>query len=232
MQPAHSFPDSLAAERFDLRRYQPSDASAVLRLVDRNRERLLRNFPELAQRMKTVEEACAYVGGTDQQWRDGAGFVYGIWAPSEATPIGQVRVKNIVWKVPSAELSYFVDKDWVRRGVATEAVRAVLRAAFETHGFKRVYVRVMAANEESLALARRLELRHEGVQRNAFRCGLGELHDLHLFAMTDVDFSIVLATAASPLAAGLVDSGVQNTFSLSVADAAAAASGQPSWRMV
>lgn len=188
MRPAHSFADPLATERFHLRRYQSSDAPAVLRLVDANRERLLRNFPELAQRMKTAEEASAYVGATDKQWRDGAAFVYGIWTPSEGGLIGQVRVKNIVWNVPSAELSYFVDGYWLRQGVATEAIRAVLREAFETCGFKRVYARVIAANEESLALARRLKLRHEGVQRNAFRCGLGELHDLHLFAMTDVDY--------------------------------------------
>ena len=49
---------------------------------------------------------------------------------------------------------------------------------------------------------------------------------------TDVDFPIVQATAGSPLAAGLVISGVQNEFGLYVADASAAASGQPSWRKV
>lgn len=140
--------------------------------------------------MRTDEEASAYVGVADDQWREGAAFVYGIWTPDEGTLIGQVRVKSIVWSVPSAELSYFVDRDWLRRGVATEAIRAVLREAFETRGFKRIYVRVIAANAESLALARRLGLRQEGVHRNAFRCGLGELHDLHLFAMTDVDYSL------------------------------------------
>jgi RimJ/RimL family protein N-acetyltransferase len=190
MPPAHSFPDPLAAARFHLRRYQSYDAPAVLRLVDRNRERLVRNFPELAQRMKTGEEASAYVGATDKQWRDGVAFVYGIWTLSAGTLIGQIRVKNIVWNVPSAELSYFVDKDWLRRGVATEAIGAVLRESFEASGFKRIYARVIGANEESLALARRLKLQHEGVQRNAFRCGLGELHDLHVFAMTDVDYRL------------------------------------------
>lgn len=188
MPSAHSFSDPLVTERFRLRRYQPAEAPAVLRLVEANRERLARNFPELAQRMQTAEEASAYVGATDKQWRDGVAFVYGIRSPSDETLIGQVRVKNIVWNVPSAELSYFVDKAWARKGVATEAIRAVLREAFETCAFKRIYVRVIAANTESLALARRLELRHEGVQRNAFRCGLGQLHDLHLFAMTDTDY--------------------------------------------
>lgn len=147
--------------------------------------------------MKTAEDASAYVSATDKQWRGGVAFVYGIWSPSDGILIGQLRVKNIVWNVPSAELSYFVDEGWLRKGVATEAIRALLREAFETCAFKRVYVRMIATNEESLALARRLELRHEGVQRNAFRCGLGELHDLHLFAMTDVDYRLAAVPAKS-----------------------------------
>lgn len=189
MQPPHSFPDQLVAGHVQLRRYHPSNAEGVRQLIDRNRERLRRNFPELANGVKTVEAASAYIVASDKQWVDGAAFVYGVWVPSELHPIGQLRIKNMVWDVPSAELSYFVDRQWVRKGVATEAVRAVLREAFDERGFRRVYVRIIGANEESLALARRLKLRHEGIHRNSFRCGLGELHDVHLFAMTDVDYS-------------------------------------------
>ena len=189
MHPAHSFPDQLVAGHVQLRRYHPSNAEGVRQLIDRNRERLRRNFPELANGVKTVEAASAYIVASDKQWADGVAFVYGVWFPSELHPIGQLRIKNMVWDVPSAELSYFVDRQWVRKGVATEAVRAVLREAFGERGFKRVYVRIIGVNEESLALARRLNLRHEGVHRNSFRCGLGELHDVHLFAMTDVDYS-------------------------------------------
>ena len=188
MQPARSFPDQLAAERVRLRRYHSSNAEGVLRLIDRNRERLRRNFPELANGVKSVETASSYVATSDKQWAEGVAFVYGIWLPSELHPIGQLRIKNMVWNVPAAELSYFVDRQWLRKGVATEAIRAVLREAFDERGFKRIYVRIIGANEESLALARRLQLRHEGVHRNSFRCGLGELHDVHLFAMTDVDY--------------------------------------------
>ena len=194
MAPVHPFPDQLAAERVQLRRYHSSNAEGVRQLIDRNRERLRRNFPELANGVKTVEAASAYVAASDKQWAEGVAFVYGIWLASELHPIGQLRIKSMVWNVPSAELSYFVDRQWLRKGVATEAIRAVLRAAFDDLGFKRIYVRIIGANEESLALAHRLNLRHEGVHRNSFRCGLGELHDVHLFAMTDVDYSADSAT--------------------------------------
>lgn len=187
MQSAHTFPEQLATARFSLRGYHASDAEAVLRLVERNRERLLRNFPEIAQGVRTAADVSAYIEASEKHWADATAFAYGIRSPSEAPLLGQLKIKNIVWKVPAAELSYFVDEACLRKGVATEAIRAVLREAFDARGFKRIYVRIIAANEESLALARRLGLRHEGVHRNAFRCGLGELHDVHLFAMTDLD---------------------------------------------
>ena len=193
MRPASPFPDQLATDRIGLRRYRVADAPRVLRLIEQNRDRLLRSFPELANGVTNVEEAAAYLDASHDQWRSGIAFVYGIWIASEAAPIGQLRVKNIVWNVPAAELSYFVDRACLRRGVATDAIRAVLREAFDAHGFKRLYVRIISSNEESLALARRLKLRHEGVHRNAFRCGFGELHDVHLFAMTDVDHRCALA---------------------------------------
>lgn len=185
---AEYFPDHLSTPRFELRRYGNVDAAGFLRLIERNRERLIRDFPELARGVKRIEDASAYVDASGVHWADRSAFIYGVWSPSEEGPIGQLRVKNISWSVPSAELSYFVDRDWLRKGVVTEAIRAVFGAAFDACKFRRVYVRIIAANEESLALAHRLKLHHEGVHRNAFRCGFGELHDVHLFAMTDVDY--------------------------------------------
>ncbi len=188
MQPAHPFADSLATARFHLRPYRPCDAQPVLQLVERNRERLARNLPEPAKGLNTAGDASAYVRASEDRWRNGLACVYGIWAPSETTPIGQLRVKKVVCSVPSAELPCFVDRDWLRKGVATEAIDSVLREAFQTVGLKLIYVRAIAASEESLALVHRLKLQHEGVRRNAFRCGLGELHDVHLFAMADADY--------------------------------------------
>ena len=51
-------------------------------------------------------------------------------------------------------------------------------------------------------------------------------------SMTEVDFPVVQATAGSPLASGVVISGVQNEFGFYVADVAAAAAGHPEWRKV
>ena len=51
-------------------------------------------------------------------------------------------------------------------------------------------------------------------------------------AVIDIDFPVVGATPGSPLAVGVIVSGVQNEQGLYVADVTAAAHGQPVWRQV
>jgi RimJ/RimL family protein N-acetyltransferase len=188
MQQPTPFPHRLTAQRLALRRYVTSDVPEVLRLMQANRDRLLRSFRELAMDLSTVEEVLAYVEKTAAGWSDCTAFVYGIWFEHDNDLVGQLTVKTIIWNVPSAELSYFVDRNWLRRGVAVEAIQAVLQQAFERGDFKRLFVRIIEINSESVALAHRMGFRHEGVLRRAFRCGFGELHDVHIFAMTDRDY--------------------------------------------
>jgi RimJ/RimL family protein N-acetyltransferase len=93
-----------------------------------------------------------------------------------------------MWDVPSAELSYFIDSSSERQGFATESISVILRAAFEQVNFKRIFVRIIPSNQGSIALADKLGFKHEGLHRNAFRCGFGELHDVHYFSVTTEDF--------------------------------------------
>lgn len=186
MQPV-PFPDRIDTRRFALRRYSASDAPALSRLVAANRNRLIRNFRELATDLTTPAEVSTYLEANAVRWKDCERFVYGIWLESADALVGQLTVKALVWNIPSAELSYFIDGAWLRRGIATEAIQAILEEAFERRGFRRLSVRIIEPNTESLGLAIRMGFRHEGVHRSAFRCGLGELHDVHVFAMTDRD---------------------------------------------
>jgi RimJ/RimL family protein N-acetyltransferase len=115
-------------------------------------------------------------------------FCYGIWLKVSKQQIGQLQVKNIVWDVPSAELSYFIGSSTQRQGFATEAISGILRTAFKQLDFKRMFVRIIPSNEESIFLASKLGFKHEGLHRNEFRCGFGELHDVHYFSLTIEDY--------------------------------------------
>jgi len=173
---------------FYLRGYASGDADVLWQMVELNRDRLMRNFAPFVAGLTSAAVACDYIAERMRAWDNGTAFTYGIWRQDKGELVGQITVKNVDWRVPSGELSYFVSRVHLRCGVASAAIRGLLREAFITQGFKRVYVRVIASNEESLALARRMGFRHEGVHRKDFRCGYDELHDVHYFGLTDDDY--------------------------------------------
>lgn len=182
MEPRH-FPEMMPTERLGLRRYRFEDVLVIVQLLSRNREKLLREFPQTA-RLQNDQEARGLVEEKLDDWAAGKNFCFGIWRNSDEALIGQIQVKNIAWEIPSAELSYFIDVCHQRQGYARESIRAILHCAFQELAFERIFVRILPSNQESLALARKLGFREEGLHRKAFRCGLGELHDVCYMAIT------------------------------------------------
>jgi RimJ/RimL family protein N-acetyltransferase len=188
MQEEARFPERLESERLVLRRYSSADALCLLTVVERNRDRLVQSFPQMGRGFSCGEQAVSFVEEKREQWESRKGFAFGIWHKASSQLIGQLLVKNVAWEVPSAELSYFIDVLSQRQGFASEAVATTLRIAFEQLGFKRVFVRILPSNTESALLAKKLGFQHEGLHRNEFRCGRGELHDVHYFSLTSEDF--------------------------------------------
>jgi RimJ/RimL family protein N-acetyltransferase len=192
-----AFPESIPASRLTLRKYAPGDAARLQELVDSQRERLLESFAEVARGLRTAAAAEAFIADKAALWQTDTTFCYGLWLAAADRLIGQLQVKNIAWQIPSAELSYFIGPAHLRQGFASEAVGAVLRVAFETHRFERIYLRIIASNHESLALAGKLGFKWEGLHRNEFRGGRGALHDVHYFALVRPDYSLIHAIVDS-----------------------------------
>jgi RimJ/RimL family protein N-acetyltransferase len=118
----------------------------------------------------------------------GTGFLLRYLAQDFETTNRTASSKKCYVGCASAELSYFIDNSSERQGFATEAISEILRVALEQLDFKRIFVRIISSNQGSIALANKLGFKHEGLHRNAFRCGFGELHDVHYFSVTTEDF--------------------------------------------
>ena len=177
-----NFPKALESERLTLRRYRTEDAASLLCLIDSNRELLVHEFALLAG-LRSNADAESYLAAEDEQWNAGRTFCYGIRLKPSDELIGHMRVKNIAWEIPSAELGYFVGGEWQRRGYAGETIRRVLQSAFGEISFERIFLRILPTNEPSLRLAQKLGFQREGLLRNAYRCGLGELHDVYYLSI-------------------------------------------------
>ena len=107
-------------------------------------------------------------------WRDryapSAGR-YGLWAiePHDVgQAVGSVLLKPLpgrdgVTPTDDIEVGWHLHPDSQGHGYATEAARAVIEREFAT-GAQQVYAVVMAGNEPSMAVARRLGMTHVGVR--------------------------------------------------------------------
>jgi RimJ/RimL family protein N-acetyltransferase len=173
----------IATPRLLLRRYTSGDATRISALIEPERERLLESFGELARGLRTGDDAEAFVADKAALWASGLTFCYGIRRRG-----ADRQVKNVQGNIPSAELSYFIGAAHLRQGFAREALDAVLHETFEVQRFERIYLRILPANQGSLALAKRLGFRHEGLHRSEFRCGRGEIHDVHDFALVAPEY--------------------------------------------
>lgn len=64
----------------------------------------------------------------------------------------------------AVELGYTIFEPWRGRGYATEAARALMRWARDTHGIRRFIASVAPGNEPSLAIVRKLGFVQTGTQ--------------------------------------------------------------------
>jgi RimJ/RimL family protein N-acetyltransferase len=115
----------------------------------------------------------------DRQARD-EGRIYGIWVGGVLSGGTLFRVFDTrsgvcevgVWLAPEAE----------GRGLITKAARHMIGWAVAERGMTRVEWRTMPANERSIAVARRLGMKREGVLRESFRLR-GTRHDTEVWAL-------------------------------------------------
>ncbi len=82
----------------------------------------------------------------------------------------------------SAEIGYDLNPEYWGRGIALEAVEAMIAWGFENMELNRIQADVMAHNDRSARVLEKLGFSHEGVQRQG-GYWRDEYHDLHYFGL-------------------------------------------------
>ncbi len=86
-----------------------------------------------------------------------------------------------------AEVSYVLARSYWNRGIATEAVAAIIRYGFEHYRLHRIEAHVVTVNAASERVLRKLGFREEGYLRESYFSG-GRFLDERLFALLKSDF--------------------------------------------
>ena len=102
---------------------------------------------------------------------------------------GEVCFTEIVWKVPKADVGYYLAGGYEGKGIATEALRMTLPLAFETLHMRKLQVRCSVENLASQQVAERCGFKIEGVLRNDLVKADGHtLVSLVYYGMTPNDY--------------------------------------------
>lgn len=163
-------------------------------LVQENINHLQTWLPKVAQ-LARVEDAAAYLETVSQRGADSEMLEWHIF--SGATLCGSIRLKNIDHEDRNAAIGYYLGSQFQGEGIATASVRSVLAHAFGALDLNRVELQCAAANQSSIALARRLGFVLEGVLREA-ECLNGVFVDVYTHGLLRAEFLQSVVPETSP----------------------------------
>jgi ribosomal-protein-serine acetyltransferase len=149
--------DTISLELIDFHHAGP-----LYQLVKENRSHL-RVWLPWVDYMRTPEDFKRYIDNSKQRYANHVETGYIIMANDSM--IGRIGVYNIDMHNKHASIGYWLDQQWMGKGIITNACKAVITLAFKELGLNRIEIRCGTENYKSQAIAERLGFKKEGIIR-------------------------------------------------------------------
>ncbi len=169
---------TLATERLRLRQLVATDAEAIFALF--GREEVTRFYD--TETMTDLASARTFIAFMRQRYASRAGIRWALENKTDGTFIGTIGFNNITQSAHRAVIGYEITPAVWGRGLATEAVRAVVGFGHTQVELNRIEAVVMLENHASVRVLNKAGFTEEGVLR-AFGHWKGRYHDLRVFSV-------------------------------------------------
>ncbi|CAL9510896.1 GNAT family N-acetyltransferase [Streptomyces sp. enrichment culture] len=170
---------TLGDDGAELRPLEPWRAEEFLTHMDRGREFVGRHIA-LADAVSDAAAARAFLQAYAEKAAADTGRIHGIWVDGKL--VGGVLVRIMDVGQGTAEVGCWLESAAVGRGLVTRACRLLIDWLVAERGIQRVEWRVSSANEPSIAAARRLGFRRDGVLRQS-SVHHGERQDIEVWSV-------------------------------------------------
>ena len=168
-------------KNYIVRDFDTTESAAFFKLVNDNRQRLEDFFPGTIAETKTPENTRNYCKRM-QEWKDGKEyFPFVIIDLEDNSFVGYIDVKRIDWKIPKAEMGYFIDSRYEGKGIISKALSFVLQHLADQYNFKKILCRIGTRNEGSSKVVLKNGFELEGTIRADFKTSGGEIIDLNYY---------------------------------------------------
>lgn len=168
--------------RLVIRCWQPRDAALLKEAVDASKEHLIRFMPWAQNEPTSLEEKIAKMRSFRGHFDLGQDYIYGIFNPDETRVLGGTGL-HLRSGTDVREIGYWIHKDFIRQGLATETSAALTRVAFEVDGVRRVEIHMVVENVASMAVPRKLGFTHEATLRQHSLLADGLYHDSMIWSI-------------------------------------------------
>lgn len=156
------FATPLGDDGAQLRPLEPWNAEELFDHIERCRAYVGR-FTPLAQAIPDLAASRTFLRHFADRSRDDTARIAGIWVDDRLVGGVVLRTMNVAEGI--AEAGCWLEPDMVGRGLVTRAMTELIRWAVEERGIHRIEWRARSDNVPSMAVARRLGMRREGVLR-------------------------------------------------------------------
>jgi RimJ/RimL family protein N-acetyltransferase len=174
-------------QRLVLRCWQPADAAPLKAAIDASLEHLRPWMPWAEHEPQELQAKVERLRRLRGEFDLGQDFGYGIFDRAETQLLGATGLHPRVG--PDArEIGYWIHKDHINKGLATEAVAALTSVAFLVDGVARVEVHCDPQNARSLAVPRKLGFVHEATLRQRKVAAGGLLRDTMIWSVLADEF--------------------------------------------
>lgn len=135
---------------------------------------------------QTVEDALDEISWYQSIFKDGSGIRWGITLKESRKVIGSCGFLNRNSKHHRAEIGFELSKEYWGKGIASEAMEAVLKFGFNHYSFERIEALIEPANAPSQKLVEKQGFKREGLLRHyEFTCG--KFDDLYMYSILKDD---------------------------------------------
>lgn len=131
-------------------------------LIDMNRNHLNSFMPRMNEN-QGIDDTLNVIKIFLNQLNENNGFRAGIEVDGQLA--GVIGLKYIDWINKSTEIMYWVDQNYLGRGIATKSTIKVLELAFDTYQLNKVILKASFENKASIRVARKCGFTLEGQLR-------------------------------------------------------------------
>lgn len=163
-----------------------TDLEIYFRLIKANRDHISQ-YMDWADNHQTVDNTRDYILAVRKQFSERKEVATKIYYQGKL--VGSVGILLHDKDLRLGEIGYWLDKDAVGKGIITRATRAMTDYGFTTLGLHKIVIRAMPHNERSLAVAKRLGYKHQGVDVHAV-LHYDKYYDFDTYYMLEDDWTV------------------------------------------